>query len=87
MAISSDIGLQVEVTGVRFEGNMLLVALSDGRELRVPLDRVEWLKWLARATPTQRANWSIEPGGFAIQWDELDDGIEIQHLLTVEPLA
>ena len=78
---------QVRARAVRFVGNVLYVALSDGREIRVPLDRVEWLAWLAKATPQQRTKWSIEPGGYAIQWDDLDDGIEVGHLLSLQPLA
>ena len=78
---------QVAASNVRFEDNTLYVSLSDGREISVPLDRVEWLTWLAQATPEQRANWSLEPGGFAIYWDDLDDGIEVCHLLTMQPLT
>lgn len=78
---------QVRATGVRFVGDVLYVSLSDGREISVPLDQVEWLAWLAKATPEQRAQWSIEPGGFAIYWEELDDGVEVCHLLRMQPLA
>jgi hypothetical protein len=78
---------QVRATGVRFSGTQLHISLSDGREIIVPTEKIEWLKWLARATPRQRANWSLEPGGFAIYWDDLDDGVEICHLLGMEPVA
>jgi len=78
---------QVAASNVRFEDNTLYVSLSDGREISVPLGRVEWLTWLAQATPEQRANWTLEPGGFAIYWDNLDDGIEVCHLLTMQPLT
>lgn len=78
---------QVQARAVRFVGNVLYVALSDGREISVPLDQVEWLAWLAQATSEQRAKWSIEPGGYAIQWEDLDDGIEVGHLLSLQPLA
>jgi hypothetical protein len=54
------------------------------KKTRLPLDRFEWL---AEATPEQRANWSLEPGGFAIYWEDLDDGIELCHILTMEPLV
>lgn len=77
----------VRASGVRFANNLLYVSLSDGREISVPVDRIEWLNWLAKATPGQRSNWSIEPGGFAVYWNDLDDGIEICHLLTMQPLA
>lgn len=66
-------------TGVRFDDDLLCVSLTDGRETRLRLDDVHWLDWLYRATDEQRANWSIEPGGFAI-YEDLDDGIELCHL-------
>jgi len=72
---------------VRFVGEKLCVELSDGRELRVPYRRIPWLAWLAKATPKQRNAWSLEPGGYAIYWDELDDGIEIGHLLAMEAIV
>jgi hypothetical protein len=56
--------------------------LSDGRRLSLPIDSISWPDWLASATPEQRAGWTIEPGGCAIYWDELDDGIEIEHVLA-----
>ena len=77
----------VQATGVEFEGDRLTVRLSDGREVSVPLSKLEWLQWLAEATPEQRAHWSIEPGGFAVYWEELDDGFEIAHLLAMQPLS
>ncbi len=63
---------------VRFIDSMLYVTLRDGREIGVPLSR---FPWLANATPNQRAGWHIEPHGFAIYWDALDDGIEVDHLM------
>ena len=78
---------QVRAKAVRFAGNVLRVELSDGREIRLPLADVPWLKWLAKATPKQRANWSLEPGDHAIYWEDLDDGIEVCHLLNMQPIA
>ncbi|MBM4044181.1 MAG: DUF2442 domain-containing protein [Planctomycetes bacterium] len=63
--------------GVRFAGQMLYVVLADGREIGVPLAR---FPWLARASHAQRRKWRIEPRGFAVYWDDLDDGIEVEHL-------
>ncbi len=65
-------------TKVRFVDSMLYTSLSDGREIGVPISR---FRWLANATPNQRAKWHIEPHGIAIYWDELDDGIEVDHLM------
>jgi hypothetical protein len=77
----------VQATQVRFAGDMLYVSLSDGREVGLSLKRTKWLKWLARATPRQKRRWAIEPLGDAIYWDELDDGIEVYHLLSEQPIA
>jgi len=65
-------------TDVRFANNMLYIALEDGREIGAPLSQFLWLE---KATLAQRANWHIEPYGFAVYWDDLDDGIEVDHLM------
>ncbi|RME98016.1 MAG: DUF2442 domain-containing protein, partial [Chloroflexi bacterium] len=76
---------QVTATNVRFNQDVLYILLSDGREVGLPLNKFTWLNWLANATPEQRANWSIEPGGYAVYWEDLDDGIEVIHILAGEP--
>jgi hypothetical protein len=53
----------------------------------LPLEGVSWLDWLSSATPEQRADWPVEPGGYAIYWENLDDGIEVVHLLGLQPLS
>ncbi|MBI4787115.1 MAG: DUF2442 domain-containing protein [Chloroflexi bacterium] len=83
----------VRATNVRFAGGMLYVTLNDGRQVGLPLRKTKWLKWLAHATPRQRKRWTIEPLGDAsdevrpLYWNELDDGIEICHLLSAQSLA
>ena len=78
---------QVRAKRVRFTGNLLHVQLEDGREISLPINEIPWLAWLGKATAKQRANWSLEPGGFAVYWPDLDDGIEVCHLLDSQPLA
>jgi hypothetical protein len=65
---------------------MVYVALSDNREVGLPL-HLRDLRWLANATPKQRAQWRIGPGGRCILWDDLDDGIEVEHLLRDASIA
>jgi hypothetical protein len=36
---------------------------------------------------TRRAFQIEEPDGFAIYWPDLDDGIEVAHLLTSAPVG
>jgi hypothetical protein len=48
--------LPVLIAGVSFENDMLQVSLSDGREIRVPL---EWFPKLRDAAPEQRQHWRL----------------------------
>jgi len=77
----------VRAKSARVTANTLHVCLDDGREVSLPLNEVPWLKWLAKATPKQRANWTLEPGGYAIYWPDLDDGVEVCHLLDSQPIS
>lgn len=87
ITLINSIETEVSAATVSFTGNILHVNLNDGRIISVPLDQIEWLHWLLQATSEQRQNWEIEPGGYAVYWDDLDDGIEIAHLLAMQPLA
>lgn len=78
---TSSVPQDVRATAVHFVDDTLYVSLADGRELEVPMEQFGWLDWLRKATPEQRARWSLEPRGFAVYWEELDDGIEVRHLL------
>lgn len=75
---------EISATNIRFEQNDLVVTLSDDQEITLPIVQTDWLKWLADATKEQRENWILEPGGYAIYWEDLDDGIEVCHLLNKE---
>ena len=85
--LSAKLAEQVRAKTVRVTANILHVCLDNGREVRVQLNKVPWLKWLAKATPKQRANWSLEPGGYAIYWPNLDDGIEVGRLLDSQRIT
>ena len=71
---------------VHFEESQLHVVLTDARVIILPTEGVPWLRWLVNATPEERADWSIEPGGYAVYWESLDDGFEIAHALSLEPV-
>jgi Protein of unknown function (DUF2442) len=70
---------EVGAVDVHFTEDMLYFKLSDGREIGVPRARYAFL---ANATPEQMSHWQIEPRGFAVYWPELDDGLEVIHLLS-----
>ena len=85
--LAVEIAEEIRATNVRFSGQWMMVNLSDGRVITLPIDKIDWLRWLAEASPEQQANWSLEPGGFAIYWDDLDDGVELCHLLSTYSLT
>ena len=67
--------LAVDVT---FDGDMLQVRLSDGREVRVPL---EWFPKLRDATAEQRSNWRLIGKGVGIHWPDIDEDLSVAGLM------
>ena len=57
----------------------LMVDLSDGRTITVPL---AWFPRLAQGTPAERANWRLIGGGVGIHWPDLDEDISVEGLLA-----
>jgi hypothetical protein len=58
----------------------LIVTLSSGREIRVPL--ADYPR-LASATLEQRGNVQIEAAGTGIYWPDIDEDIGVAQLLGV----
>lgn len=65
---------------VRFTNDTLIVTLSDGREISVPL---EWFPRLRDATPKQRKNWRLIAKGIGIHWEDVDEDIAVSTLLRM----
>ncbi len=63
--------------GVAIHDGHVWVTLADGRIIANPL---EWHPWLAQATAEQRAN--VEMDAFSVYWPDLDEGLDIQGMLT-----
>jgi hypothetical protein len=66
-------------SAVTFRGGKLVVELTDGRSLLVPL---EWYPRLAHASETERRNWKLLGGGYAIEWPEIDEHIGVDGLIA-----
>ena len=62
----------------------LMVELSDGRSLTVPL---AWYPRLAHGTPAERNNWRLLGRGRGIHWPDLDEDISVENLLAGQPSA
>jgi hypothetical protein len=59
--------------------NSVTVELNDGRKVSVPLN---WYPRLVNATNSERRNWKLLGGGYAIEWPDLDEHIGIEGLLA-----
>ena len=70
-----------EVVAVGFHDQMLWITLADGRVIGAPLSRYPWLE---AATPEERSDYRI--GAFSILWETLEDGIDVEGLLSSVPL-
>ena len=84
---TSNPDIEVVATDVEITREVLRIELSDGRAIETRLANVPWLRWLLEASDEARDRWSLEPGGFAVYWEDLDDGVEVRHLLALSPLA
>jgi hypothetical protein len=69
-------------TSVECTDDELVVALSDGRSLSVPL---AWFPRLLGATALERAGWRLIGGGEGIRWEALDEDLSVRGLLRGEP--
>ena len=73
---------QAQAQHVRVTDEELIVELDDGRSICVPL---AWFPRLLHGTPEERANWRLVGDGEGIHWPDLDEDIEVRHLLAGIP--
>ena len=64
---------------VWFDEDNLWIALTDGRQLSVPL---VYFPRLLHATPEQRGDFVISGGGTGLHWEQVDEDISVPALLT-----
>ncbi len=69
--------MRISAESVRFDEDRMWVALSDGREMGVPL---AWFPRLMRATAEERAAVELTP--FGMHWEALDEDISVAGLLA-----
>ena len=67
---------------VRVTNDTLIVDLSDGRTISVPL---EWFPRLLHATTDERSNWRLIGRGHGIHWEEIDEDISVEGLVAGRP--
>ncbi len=67
---------------VKITNDSLIVNLSDGRTITVPL---EWFPRLVYAAPEERNNWRLIGRGHGIHWEDVDEDISVEGLLAGRP--
>lgn len=64
---------------VRVTEDTLIIELTDGRTLSVP---VSWYPRLAYGGPAERSRWRLIGRGQGIHWPDLDEDIAVDDLLA-----
>ncbi len=78
------VSLQIEdetmqIERVEFSGDTFDVILKDGRTVRTPL---WWYPRLFKASAKQRLQWEILPFGDGLEWEDIDEHINVRGLLA-----
>ena len=66
-------------TSVSVSSERLIVDLADGRSLTIP---IAWYPRLQQGSSVERNSWQLLGDGYAIEWPDLDEHIEIEGLLA-----
>jgi hypothetical protein len=67
---------------VKVADETLIVELSDGRTISVPL---AWYPRLLQATPEERKHWRLIGKGHGIHWEDIDEDLSVEGLLAGKP--
>lgn len=68
---------QVQVTD-----DELVIALTDGRRISVPL---AWYPRLLHGTPAERNHWRLIADGEGIHWPDLDEDLSVEGVILGRP--
>ncbi len=79
LAVKLDIA---DAVGIAVTDDTLIVELSDARTIYVPL---EWYPRLVHGTPEERNNWRIIGRGQGIHWQDLDEDISVEGIISGIP--
>ena len=69
---------EVIAVNVSFSNDMICLILSDGREVKTPL---EFYPLLAKATEEQLQNYRLIGDGSGIHWNDLDEDLSVESIV------
>jgi hypothetical protein len=76
------VAVGVRAQSVAVTEDKLVVDLSDGRSITVPL---AWYPHLVHGTPEERNNWRWIGDREVIRWPDLDEDISVENLILGQP--
>ena len=80
---SLDTDIQIpEILNVLIDDKSLVVELSDGRSISVPLS---WYPRLFHANENERKNWRLVGKGEGIHWPAIDEDISVRGIIAGKP--
>jgi len=71
--------IEPRIIDLSFAKDSFRVILADGREISTPL---VWFPRLRNANEKQRKNWRLIGSGVGIHWEEIDEDISVESLLS-----
>jgi hypothetical protein len=71
--------IEIRATSVRVSHDALMVDLSDGRTVLVPL---AWYPRLLHGTTAERGDHQLIGEGLGIHWPQLDEDISVEGILA-----
>ncbi len=72
----------VSAQNIQVTDEALIVDLSDGRTVSVPL---AWFPRLLHGSPAERNKWRLIGDGEGIHWPDLDEDISVENLILGKP--
>lgn len=69
---------EIVAIDVSFTKDMICLTLSDGREVKTPL---EFYPLLAKATEKQLQNYRLIGDGSGIHWNDLDEDLSVESIV------
>jgi Protein of unknown function (DUF2442) len=72
----------VSAQNVQVTDEALIVDLSDGRTVSVPL---AWFPRLLHGKPEERNQWRLIGDGEGIHWPDLDEDVSVENLILGKP--
>ena len=82
MNISTAESRSATATSVSVTDDTLMVELSDGRTLLVPL---AWYPRLLHGTTQERGRYRLIGQGHGLHWEDLDEDISVKNLIDGQP--